>query len=115
MLARWGEVVARCRAARRRQGLRLKVNCGLEAWRCVSCSAVMFPSVSQISLDAASFLGKCPRVLIILRILDFRHKIRVLQASSPCRTCVSSYLNHSDLMRRVMLHPIAKRPVGSCG
>ena len=31
MLARWGEVVARCRAARRRQGLRLKVGRGLEA------------------------------------------------------------------------------------
>ena len=33
MLARWGEVVARCRVARRRQGLRLTVDRGLEAWR----------------------------------------------------------------------------------
>ena len=33
MLARRIDVQAQCRAARRRQGLRLKVDRGLEAWR----------------------------------------------------------------------------------
>ena len=33
MLARRGGVEAQCRAARRRQGLRLKIDRGLEAWR----------------------------------------------------------------------------------
>ena len=33
MPARWDEVEAHCRVAHRRQGLRLKVDRGLEAWR----------------------------------------------------------------------------------
>ena len=90
----------------------------IAAWRpgvAVGCSAVMFLSASQIRLDAASSMGKCPRDLMILRSLASSHQARVLQGSSPGRTCASSYLIHSDLMRRVMPHSIAKRSVGSCG
>ena len=90
----------------------------IAAWRpgvAVGCSAVMFLSASQIRLDAASSMGKCPRVLMILRSLASSHQSRAFQASSPGRTCASSYLNHSELMRRVMPHPIPTRPVVSCG
>ena len=90
----------------------------IAAWKpgaAVACSALMFLSASTVSLDGASSLGKCPRVLMILRSLASSYQTRALPASSPGRTCVRSYLNHSDLMRGVMLHPIAKRSIGSCG
>ena len=115
VLARRIDVQAQCRAARRRQGLRLKVDRGLETWRCCGLFSCNVSQCEPISLDAASSLGKCPRDLTILRSLASSHQTRVLQASSKGRTRASSYLNHSDLMRRVMPHPIAKRPVGSCG
>ena len=53
MLARWGEVEARCRVARRRQGLPMKVEHGPEAWR---SRGVLSSNVSKCQ---PNLFGRC--------------------------------------------------------
>ena len=74
MLARWGEVEARCRVARRRQGLRLTVDRGLEAWRSRGVFSCNVSKCAPNQFGRCIITGQCPRVVMILRSVASSHQ-----------------------------------------
>ena len=83
VLARWGEVEARCRVARRRQGLRLKVDRGLEAWRCCGLFCCNVSKCQPNLFGRCIITGQVPARLDDLAQSGFQSSIESVSGLQP--------------------------------